>query len=52
MFGHLAQNGKAEALGRRRNSRPEPSAFEWKSYEAANGLIFVFLKESINKGKV
>lgn len=47
-----SQNGKSQALGGRRNSRPEPSALEWKSYQAPNGFIFVFLKKRINKGKV
>lgn len=46
-----SQNGKSQAMGRR-NSRPKPSAFEWKSYEAPNAFIFVFLKKRINKGKV
>ncbi|EOA95949.1 hypothetical protein Anapl_16719 [Anas platyrhynchos] len=45
------ENGKSQAMGRR-NSRPKPSAFEWKSYEAPNAFIFVFPKKRINKGKV
>lgn len=47
-----SQNGKSQAVGRRGNSRPEPSAFQWKGYKAPNGSIFVFLKKRINKGKV
>lgn len=44
--------GKSQAVGGRRNSRPEPSASEGNSYEAPNGFILVLLKKRINRGKV
>lgn len=47
-----SQNGKSQAVGGRRNSRPEPSASEGNSYKAPNGFISVLLKKRINRGKV
>lgn len=49
-----SQNGKSQATGRRRNSRPKPSAFEWKRVVMKLQMVsfLFFLKERINKGKV